>query len=263
MVVDLRITCIQNTVYTGDVSKNIDNFMNIILSLNSDVVVMPEMWFCGFDYNNIKQHAEYTPKVIESLKSNCSGKIIVGSMPEEDHGDIFNTIFVVSSDVIVARYRKQFLFSPQREDQFFKRSDNDITLFEYKSTKFATATCYEIRFPEVFRIGAYNGAEVFLVPAIWPAAKSSHWLTLLRARAIENQAYVVGCSSSSVIKGDKILKCGYSAAFDPWGEQLFVLGEDPDVATINIDLSKVSLVREQIPSLNDAKNCFNIIKKPH
>lgn len=258
----MRVACIQDTIYTGDVKSNINNFTNRISSCESDVILLPEMWFCGFDYQRIKYHAEETNNLINMLKSNAKDKIIVSSMPEIDGNDVYNTVFAISSDGIIAKYRKQFLFSPQREDEYFKSAENDITVFEYKGIKFAMATCYEIRFPEVFRIGAYGGAEVFLVPAIWPAAKSSHWLTLLKARAIENQSFVVGCSSSSVVRGEKVLRCGYSAAFDPWGEQLFALGEEEGIASAEIDVSKISMVREQIPSLKDAKNRFNINKKP-
>lgn len=262
MVVNMKVACIQNTIYTGNIRSNTNNFINRIVSCSEDVVVLPEMWFCGFDYQNLKRYAQEANGVIDILKSNGKGKIIVSSMPEIEGNDLYNTVYVIGENGILAKYRKQFLFSPQREDEYFKASDNDITVFEYKGVKFAVATCYEIRFPEIFRIGAYKGAEVFLVPAIWPAAKSSHWLTLLKARAIENQAYVIGCSSSSVIRGEKVLKCGYSAAFDPWGDNLFTLAEDSGVGTAELDMPKVSVVREQIPSLNDAKKRFYINKKP-
>ncbi|ADR18125.1 nitrilase-related carbon-nitrogen hydrolase [Calditerrivibrio nitroreducens] len=260
MVVNMKVACIQNTIYTGDIPSNTNDFISRIVSCNADVIVLPEMWFCGFDYQNLKSYAKETSGIIDILKSNGKGKIIVSSMPEIEGEDLYNTVYVVGENRILAKYRKQFLFSPQREDEYFKASDNDITVFEYKGVVFAVATCYEIRFPEIFRIGAYKGAEVFLVPAIWPAAKSSHWLTLLKARAIENQAFVVGCSSSSVVRGEKVLKCGYSAAYDPWGEQLFALGEESSMTSAELDISKISAVREQIPSLRDATKKFNIVK---
>ncbi|MCX8083869.1 MAG: hypothetical protein N3C60_03010 [Calditerrivibrio sp.] len=259
----MRIACIQEVIYTGLADKNIDTFVSKILSCEADIVLLPEMWFCGFDYTGISDHASRVEEIICLLKSNAVNKLIVCSMPEKAIVGIYNTTYGITSDGVIATYRKQFLFSPQREDQYFLKSDENITTFKYKDVNFAMATCYEIRFPEIFRISAYEGAEVYLVPAIWPAAKSLHWLTLLRARAIENQAYVVGCSCSKAVKNDKELKCGYSAGFDPWGEELFCLGEESGIAYVDIDRSKITTVREQIPSLNDAKKCFVINKKPH
>ncbi|MEF3255036.1 MAG: hypothetical protein K6348_05665 [Deferribacterales bacterium] len=256
------VGCIQNTVINGDVENNLKIYLDSISMCNSDIIVLPEMWFCGFDYKNIVEHSQKTPAMIEKISSKSDGKILVVTMPENDNNKIYNTVYIIKDGNILSKYRKQFLFSPQREDQYFSPYDNDVPVVLYNDMNISVATCYEIRFPEVFRIGAYMGAEVFLVPAIWPANKKDHWLTLLRGRSIENQAYVIGCSASKVINNDKELKCGYSAAFDPWGEALFVLDQSETIGYAEVSKEKVYEVRRSIPSLSDAKKRFDINKKP-
>lgn len=257
----MKVYCIQNIIKNGDVEGNVKSYVDKISLCDSGIVLLPEMWFCGFDYKNIQSHADTSKELIPKLQAIAFNKLIIASMPERLDGKIYNSVYIISSEGIVDIYRKQFLFSPQKEDQYFEKHDNEVPLIQYKEINFSVATCYEIRFPEVLRVGAYKGSELFLIPAIWPANKKEHWLTLLKGRAIENQAYVVGCSSSSVFNNGKELACGYSAAFDPWGEELFVLDEGVKTSFIDLDMEKVKLVRNAIPSLKDAKNCFNINKK--
>ncbi|MCA1933014.1 MAG: hypothetical protein LDL13_05500 [Calditerrivibrio sp.] len=257
----MKVYCIQDIIKNGDVEWNVKSYFDKISLCDSGIVLLPEMWFCGFDYKNIQSHADASREIIDRLQKVAVDKLIISSMPERLNEKIYNSVYIISSEGVVDIYRKQFLFSPQKEDQYFEKHDNDVPVVKYKEINLSVATCYEIRFPEVFRIGAYKGADLFLIPAIWPVNKKEHWLTLLKSRAIENQAYVVGCSSSSVFNNGKELACGYSAAFDPWGEELFVLDEGVKTSFVNLDLEKLRLVRNAIPSLKDAKNCFNINKK--
>jgi predicted amidohydrolase len=254
----MKVCCIQEIIYTGDAGKNKEAFFNKILSCLSDVVVLPEMWFCGFDYKNIKEHARSTPHLIEKLIDIAGNKLVIANMPEMSGDKIYNTIYMITKRGILSAYRKQFLFSPQKEDLYFACHENSIPVVEFMEFNISVATCYEIRFPEVFRSGAYLGTDVFLVPAIWPVSKKDHWLTLLKARAIENQAYVIGCSSSTVYNKEKELKCGYSSAYDPWGEQLFLLSEEPGIANCYVSKERIEEARTSIPSLNDAKDRFII-----
>ncbi|MGA1846485.1 nitrilase-related carbon-nitrogen hydrolase [Deferribacter abyssi] len=261
----MKIGLIQNYVKLGDIDHNKALFFNEISSLlkeSPDFIILPEMWLTGFDYENILKFSEYTYSIINELQNLLhDDTMIISSLPEPANPKVYNTIFVFNSSKIVTKYRKNFLFSPLREDNYFQKGDS-ITLFENKGIKVGLHTCYEIRFPELFRLSTYKGAELFFIPAIWPADKKNHWLTLIKARAIENQAFVIGCNASRINTKKKEITCGYSLIVDPWGNEIFTADDKSLSTTVVIDLSKIKKVRDTIPSLKDAMKAFEINKKP-
>jgi len=261
----MKIGCSQRIIKTGYLEDNLNHFVND-LSFYSDegvsLVVFPEMWATGFDYNHIEVHAEATENIVEQVSKKLSNnQLAILSLPEKSNGKVYNTIFAVTNNGIVAKYRKTFLFSPLKEDIYFSRGDMVIPVFKFNDFNISLHTCYEIRFPELFRIAAYNEADLMIVPAIWPEFKKYHWLTLLRARAIENQAYVVGCNAAEVINNSKTLLCGNSAVFDSWGESVGYIENGSNRLIVEIAKEKINEVRQTIPSLNDARSFFKINKR--
>ena len=114
------------------------------------------------------------------------------------------------------------------------------------------STCYDLRFPELYRAQVDQGAELFAVTAAWPAARSEHWRVLLRARAIENQCFVVACNTAGTHAGHAM--GGYSAVVDPRGEVLAEAGpEEETVLSVEIDPELVGTVRAQFPVLADRR----------
>jgi predicted amidohydrolase len=113
------------------------------------------------------------------------------------------------------------------------------------------AICYDLRFPELLRRYAVQGAKLIIIPAEWPIERIDHWRALLQARAIENQAYIVATNSAGKT-GDKIFG-GHSAVIDPWGKVMVELGEQPGLATVDIDLDYVDTVRARIPVFEDRR----------
>ncbi|MCB4204692.1 hypothetical protein LF845_06925 [Deferribacterales bacterium Es71-Z0220] len=260
----MKIGCSQRIIKTGHVEDNLAHFVND-LSFYSDegvsLVVFPEMWATGFDYKNIVTHAEATENIVEQISKKLGhNQLAILSLPEKSVDKVYNTIFAVTNNGVVVKYRKTFLFSPLKEDIYFARGDMDIPVFNFNDFNISLHTCYEIRFPEVFRIAAYNGSDLMIVPAIWPEFKKYHWLTLLRARAIENQAYVVGCNAAEVINDTKTIICGNSAVFDSWGESVGYTEKGSNRLIVEITKEKVTEVRQAIPSLKDAKDFFKINK---
>lgn len=261
----MKIVSLQSSVATGDTETNVKTFSEMTAEAvgdSADVVVLPEMWATGFDYLNLNDHAERSNLFIQRIQDLLRQDVLaVLSLPEYENGRIYNTVFAVSKSNVIAKYRKTFLFSPMKEDRHFSRGSGDSTVFNFKGCRFSLHTCYEIRFPELFRLSAYNGTDVMLVPAIWPESKREHWSTLLRARAIENQCFVVGCNASEVKSHVKTLSCGYSVTFDPWGEDVGSLKNETGLLAVNLNLAKVSEIRSELPSLKDAKAFFEIDKK--
>jgi predicted amidohydrolase len=113
------------------------------------------------------------------------------------------------------------------------------------------AVCYDLRFPELFRKYALEGANMVLLPAEWPAPRLAHWRTLLRARAIENQMFVIACNSVGVT--EKVQFPGHSAIIDPWGNTIIEGAEDESLLTAEIDLEEVDKFRNKIPVFDDRR----------
>ncbi|MGA1862267.1 hypothetical protein OWM07_05245 [Deferribacter thermophilus] len=257
----LRIGLVQNKTFVGKIKENFDVYYNQILSLinrQANIIITPELFLTGFDYNNIQNYKNHIDNyLIEFINIVPDNTILALSLPEYEANSIYNTTFFINNNGILAKYRKNLLFSPAHEDKYFTPSNN-ITIFCYDNIKISTHTCYEIRFPELFRLSFYEGAEIFIVPAVWPEEKIDHWLALLKSRAIENQAFVIGCNCSKQITKNKELICGYSAVFDPWGENLFLANKSDYLEVIELDINKVKEVRKNIPCLEVAKTNFQI-----
>jgi predicted amidohydrolase len=259
----MNLTCIQYPISIGEIDKNKQVFLEqISLASTSDsIIVLPEMWFSGFDYKNLSEISKYTESICYEIQNELnSDSIIISSMPEDSEGKIYNSIFAISKDGVLAKYRKNMLFSPMKEDEYFE-AGNDIEVFEFKGIKIGLHTCYEIRFPELFRLTGYEMPDVIAVPGIWPNNKIEHWLTLLRARAIENQCYIVACNTSLMHTHKKDMKCGLSVVYDSWGNEVALADEHQSVITTEIELEKIKEIRETIPSLKEAMRLFRIERK--
>lgn len=224
------------------------------------IILLPEMWGCGFDYKNLQQFAEKTDEVISEIQSIInSDTLVVSTHPEKNQNKVFNTVYAITKNSIIGKYRKNFLFSPTGEDKYFD-TGNETCVVDFKGIKVGLLLCYEIRFPELFRKTTQAGADVITVPAVWPSMKKEHWMTLTRARAIENQLYIVGCNCSVMHTTKKAMECGYSVAWSPWGEPLTEPAAGDMVIECEIDKAEVEDIRDKIPSLQDALNGFKIMR---
>jgi len=150
----------------------------------------------------------------------------------------------------LVRYQKQQPFSPMGERQFYGAGESHHR-FSWAGLSIAPFVCYDLRFPELFRPAAREGAELLLVIANWPSRRSEHWVRLLQARAIENQAYAVGvnrCGEDPHADYD-----GRTAGFDPQGNVLLEADERAQVLTMEIDGMQVRAWREDFPAWKDMR----------
>jgi omega-amidase len=153
---------------------------------NSDVVVFPEMTFTGFTMNAVPD-PDAEPFVREQA-ARTGTAIIAGHVAP---GPRNRAVAVAADGSVLARYDKLHPFSFAGEDRAYRAGD-DLPVFGIAGARAAMLICYDLRFPEPFREAALRGATLLVVPANWPARRIDHWHALLRARAIENQAFVVG-----------------------------------------------------------------------
>lgn len=247
---------IQFTVNQGDIEANLAyarEALARVAAQGARLAVLPEMWSTGFAYKNLTGLAEQTDRVVAELcqLSQQLKLVIVGSQPEPAGADrVYNTIHLIDNGQVVARYRKLHLFSLLGEDKAFKAGEG-WCLTETSIGKVGVIVCYDLRFPELSRRLALEGAQVICVPAQWPKPRQEHWRTLLRARAIENQLYVVACNACGVI--GKLDFFGMSMVIDPKGEVLVDAGETPGEVLALLDWQAMDSWRAQIPCFRDRR----------
>jgi predicted amidohydrolase len=180
-----------------------------------------------------------------------NGIAIAGSLIEAREGELpRNTAVVFGADgELLAAYAKIHLFSPGGEDRYYTAGDR-LATFALDGVTFGLAICYDLRFPELFRIYALAGVECMLVPAAWPCCRLRHWETLLPARALENHYYVAGINTAG---RPGSAYCGGSLAADPDGAIIVRGGTGDEILLADIDPAAVREARSGLPTLSDRR----------
>lgn len=219
------------------------------------LVVLPEMCDTGFSMNTAATDPG-EPSVSEAfcrqIAKESNVAVLAGVVARGADNRLANEAVAFSPDgVELSRYRKMYPFSGAGEHLHYAAGQGH-TIFQWQSARIAPFICYDLRFPEAFRPAA-AGAELFVVIANWPATRSEHWVRLLQARAIENQAFVLGvnrCGSDPTHRYD-----GRSSLFDPMGREIFQADGREQVLTAEIDPGDARRWREQFPALRDMRHC--------
>lgn len=227
----------------------------IVREQSPDVVVLPELWNTGFVPKVAAelaagQRERLCPWMAElAMRHNIT--LVGGSIANELNGQVYNTSFVFDpSGVILAEYNKVHLFSPAKEHHVFAGGDT-LPTFKIDGRLAAVITCYDIRFPELARIAAVQGIEVLFVVAAWPHPRRDHWDILLKARAIENQIFVV--AANTVGTAGKVTMCGHSVVLDPWGLPLAMAGEDETVLSAELPFVLRDAAKKKINVMADRR----------
>jgi predicted amidohydrolase len=222
----------------------------------ADLVVLPELWTTGaFAYGEFGREAEPldgpTHEAMAKAASDTGVWLHAGSIPERaPDGTLYNTSLVFSpSGELAAAYRKIHRFGFDKGEAVLMGAGRDAVTVRLPGTTLGLATCYDLRFPELFRALVDAGAETLVVPAGWPERRRSHWTLLARARAVENQAFVLACGTAGTHAG--VPQAGHSIVVDPWGEVLAEAGPGEQVLTVDLDPGRVAVTRDQFPALKD------------
>ena len=249
-----KAAIIQFDVRRGDLDWNLLTAKKRILMLvkkGVKLIVLPEMWSVGFANKHLHELAETTPRVLDDLSGLARRHKIttIGSLPEKKGGNIFNTAYVCDADGSIAGcYRKVHLFSPTRENQYFKPGRKAV-IASTSLGPIGLMICYDLRFPELCRALTMAGAPVVAVMAAWPRERRRVWDLLLRARAVENQVFVLGANRCG--SDNDLAYAGHSRIVSPDGEVLSRAGKRPAVLSATIDLGAVEQVRKRIPCLQE------------
>ncbi|MFK4099456.1 carbon-nitrogen family hydrolase [Streptomyces sp. NPDC019531] len=254
----MRASLIQIAVNEGESVESRRRRMASLVrdQAGSDLVVLPELWSTGaFAFEEFGREAEPlagpTYEAMAKAAMDAGVWLHAGSIPERaPDGTLYNTsLFFSPSGDLAATYRKIHRFGFDKGEAVLMGRGEDLVTVRLPGTTVGVATCYDLRFPELFRGLVDAGAETLVIPAGWPERRRAHWTLLAQARAVENQAFVLACGTAGTHAG--VPQAGHSIVVDPWGEVLAEAGADEEILTVEFDPGKVAVTREQFPALKD------------
>ena len=224
----------------------------------AQIVVLPEMFNCPYSGKYFRRFAASGHEAAVAAMSGWArdnGVLLVsGSIPELTDGKLYNSCFVFDEQGRqLARHRKIHLFDVDLPGLRFRESDTfapgeEITTFETRWGTMGAAICFDVRFPELFRAMASRGAQIIFLPAQFNGTTGpAHWELSLRARAVDNELFVVGASAARY-EGFSYESWGHSMVVDPFGEALASCGDEETILYADIDLDRVAEVRRRLPT---------------
>ncbi len=253
----MKIYCLQFDIAWHDKLANFEK-VRLLLSAakpeKGSLVLLPEMFATGFsmDVPAIAEPARGpTHDFLARLAQDFAITLIAGVVRTGPDGQGRNRALVLSATgELLADYAKLHPFTFGGESKHYRAGDS-LALFPWQNATILPAICYDLRFPELFRAGIQAGAQIITLIANWPAARESHWLALLTARAIENQCYVAACNRCG--KDPNTSYCGRSVIIDPHGNLLADAGAAEMPISAEVDLAALRHYREEFPALTDMR----------
>jgi predicted amidohydrolase len=253
----LTISLAQMDLVLGDPAANLQKaeaWTAEAARRGSDLIVFPEMWTTGCDWPRIKELSTRQDETINAV-GELAKKYRVwlnGSMLalDENSQPTNTSILFDPQGQQAGVYRKIHLFGVMNEDEHLAAGQH-LTTVETSWGQSGLAICYDLRFAEMFRTYALSGVNMVYLPAEWPNPRLAHWRTLLRARAIENQMFMIGVNR--VGNDGTYSFFGHSAIIDPWGNAVVEGGESEILLTATIETDMVAEVRQKIPVFKDRR----------
>lgn len=257
----IRVSLAQFDVRKGNPRVNwtrVQELADTAQQQGAHVMLLPELWDIGFALEDAKAFAS---SLSGGLFAQVGGlaqshkMFILGSMIEKRGLGISNTAAIFSPNRgVMGAYRKLHLFPDFKEDQWLTPGEAAQT-FDLPWGMSAIAICYDLRFPELFRRYAVEGTKITFLPAQWPAERIDHFRTLIQARAIENQMYMVAVNRVGADENvpQSVHFGGHSMVIDPLGKTIIELGENEGVFTVELDLDVVEKIRRHIPVLENRR----------
>ncbi len=256
---ELRVAIGQMDIALGDPAANLRTAQELAAQAadgGAELLLLPELWGSGYDLERAQELADELNTGLFAATASLARHhrlAICGSLLEWDATTqrAYNTATLYDADGnLRGAYRKVHLIGLMDEDRYLGAGDAAPT-FEFPWGRGALAICYDLRFPELFRRYALDGAGVVLLPSEWPAQRIAHWRTLLRARAIENQCFVVACNRVGADRANAF--GGGSAAIDPRGETLAEAGTDATLLFATLNLALIGEARAFMPIFRDRR----------
>ena len=242
----IKAYSLQINLKLGDIEENLKKIRGYISQLDDNsLFVLPEMFSSGFDNENLKIHSKKTPKIQNELKKLSREKnlTVVGTLPEYTKGKIFNRAFIIDNGELIYKQSKIKLFKPNGEDKYFS-AGRRLKVVETSKGRIGILICFELRFPELAYKLRKEDVEIIVVSAQWGKSRKEHFEILSRARAIEEQAFLI--SSDTVGKIGDLEMAGSSGIYSPWGEIIDFADNEEKLLSGELNIKDVYLVRRAI-----------------
>ncbi len=252
----MLVASIQMAGVEDDKERTIEKAVeNVQRARGADLIVLPELWNIGFmSFDRYLSEAEDkngpTLTTMKGLARDVKAYLHAGSFVEKDDGKYYNSSYLISPEgEILANYRKLHLYGyDSKESQVLSRGDS-VVVAKTPLATFGLATCYDLRFPELFRRMLEKGTEVFLVCSAWPYPRLEAWIMLNRVRALENLCFLVSANYVGLNRGIQL--AGHSMMVDPWGVILTSGGDEEVILQAELDPEVMHSARERYPALAD------------
>ena len=253
----MKIALLQLKVLEKNKEANVLHGLQLVreAAKEHELVVLPEVWTTGYSLGHLEQEAEEAASpVLEELAQiarteKCA--ILAGSVPMRRDGKIYNTsVAIDKTGSFVNYYDKVHLFGLFNEADFFAPGNN-FNVFELDGVCCGSTICYDLRFPELFRHLALQGAKLIFCPAEWPTARGDIWRLLAQARAAENHIFVLAVNCAGTFKDAPFY--GHSMVVAPSGKLLAEAGSEEEIISCEIDLADIDKVRSRLNALADVR----------
>jgi predicted amidohydrolase len=252
----MRVAAIQSDIVWEDPRANFERlrpWVAAAAAAGARLVALPEMFACGFSMKTerVREPVGGPSASFLEEQARANGLWVCGSIPELPPGADrpFNTLVLAGPRGELHRYRKLHPFSFAREHEHYQAGTEHVTV-DVEGLRCSLFVCYDLRFADEFWVRARD-TDAYIVVANWPERRRHHWTTLLAARAIENQAYVIGVNR--VGRGSDLDYSGDSRIIDPWGETLAAAAGAETMLVAEVDPAVVRDAREKFPVLADRR----------
>lgn len=257
---NLKITVFQGYLFWEKPDKNLQNIglrLQGGIREKTDLIILPEMFTTGFTMNAAELAEPMGGPTMQWMAQIAKKHeaVIIGSLIITENGKYYNRLIWMRPDGTYEHYDKRHLFAMGKEHHTYT-AGTDKLLVELKGWKIRPVICYDLRFPVWLR-NVDELYDLLLVVANWPERRALHWRTLLPARAVENQSYVIGLNRVGH-DGNEVYHSGDSTCIDPNGNTVYYKRDEEDVYTFSIIAEEVTKARRVMPFLKDADH-FDII----
>lgn len=232
----------------------------------ADLVALPELWNVGFfafdEYEALAEPLD--GPTLSAIRDRAAARnvgIVAGSIVEDlaategegpaDQGLANTTVMFDRSGSRIATYRKRHLFGYESRERELLVPGTSLGVADFEGFTVGLTTCYDLRFPELYRELLDRGVTLVVIPSAWPYPRVEHWRTLASARAIENLFYVATANGAATFEVATLL--GRSTVYDPWGIELASAGDEPTLVFADIDPERVEQTRAEFPALDDRR----------
>ncbi|TSD66763.1 amidohydrolase [Inquilinus sp. KBS0705] len=250
---NLKITVYQGYLFWENIDKNLQNISLRLSNIRekTNLIILPEMFNTGFTMNAEALGEPMGGKTMKWMQKTAQKFecVVTGTLIISDNGKFYNRLIWMRPDGTYECYDKRHLFAMGKEDQTYTAGTKKL-IVELNGWKICPVICYDLRFPVWLR-NVNEDYDLLLIVANWPEKRALHWRTLIPARAVENQAYVIGVNRVGH-DGNEVYHSGDSTCIDPNGNVVYYKRDEEDVYTFSIIADEVKKARRYLPFLKDA-----------